>query len=344
MLCIPIIFSLSIILLLVYILYFTNQWRKLFHHLRLHIYFSISHAKRHRRQGRHIEILYTPIPIPAFGNILCLDFRNDISQLAPISPSLLKVVSWNIEMGYRLDDVILELKRIAPDVLLLQKADLFDNGRFYSFHTVREIARALGFSAAFAGHHPYISHPGRGIWGNAILSHFNIKKKHFLPLKCNGPYERSALIAEVKTGIGVVDFCSVHLEACCGIEERVKQLRSVIAQLLRRQEVEIKPVVTGGDLNTICNGLVRLSPVHCTDRLRFMTIGMTEAEWWDKNFFSNLPFSDPFCKRKDATFKNLFTAAKLDWILVKDLVVVRKEIGTGTQSDHKWISCTITKY
>lgn len=36
-------------------------------------------------------------------------------------------------------------------------------------------------------------------------------------------------------------------------------------------------------------------------------------------------------------------AAKLDWILLEDLIVVEKEIGKGTQSDHNWISCTVTK-
>ncbi|MGD8760864.1 MAG: endonuclease/exonuclease/phosphatase family protein, partial [Desulfobacteraceae bacterium] len=171
-----IIFSLLLILLIVYVLYGTNQWRRLFHHLRLHYYFSITHSKRHRSKGRHNEALYSPVSIPVHGDIINFHFRNSISLLSSASPPLFKVVSWNIELGYSLDDVIGELKRIAPDVILLQEADLYDNGRSCSFHSVREIADALDLSGVFAGHHPYRSQPGGGIWGNAILSQFNTKK------------------------------------------------------------------------------------------------------------------------------------------------------------------------
>ena len=343
MISILLIFLILLLLLLVYVLYGTNHWRTLFHHIRLNYCFFIMHAKRHQNKFSRNEDLYPRDFILAPGNILRFSNRVNVSPLYPKTPSLLKVVSWNIEMGYKLDEVIFELKRIAPDVLLLQEADLYDDSRNYTVHTVREIANTLGFSATFAGHHPYASQSGRGIWGNAILSHFKTGKEYFLPLKCSGNYQRSALFAEVETSFGPVDFCSVHLEACCGIEKRVNQMTDVIAQSLKRQEGEPKPMVIGGDLNTICDGLIRLSPVHCTDRLRLMTIGMTEAEWWEKNFFSNLPFSDPFCKRTDRTFKNFFTAAKLDWILIKDLVVVGKEVGEGKQSDHNWISCTVRK-
>ena len=337
------VFLILLLLLLVYVLYGTNQWRTLFHHIRLNYCFFITHARRHQNKDRRNEKSYSPGFTLAPGHILRIDNRNNDSPLNPKTPSFLKVVSWNIEMGYKLDEVISELKHIAPDVLLLQEADLYDDSRNYSVHTVWEIADTLGFSATFAGHHPYTSQSGRGIWGNAILSHLKTGNEHFLPLSCSGNYKRSALFAEVQTSFGAVDFCSVHLEACCGIEKRVKQMTDVIAQSLKRQEGEPKPMVIGGDLNTICGGLIRLSPVHCMDGLRLKTIGMTEAEWWEKNFFSNLPFSDPFCKRGDRTFKNFFIAAKLDWILIKDLVVVEKAVGHGTQSDHKWISCTVTK-
>lgn len=52
-------------------------------------------------------------------------------------------------MGYRLDEVIVELERVAPDVILLQEVDMFDDGRSYSVHGVQEIAKALGLNAVF---------------------------------------------------------------------------------------------------------------------------------------------------------------------------------------------------
>jgi endonuclease/exonuclease/phosphatase family metal-dependent hydrolase len=302
------------------------------------------HARRRRNKYCRNEGLCHPLIIPLQGKILRYNNSKKNSSLHSRTPTLLKIVSWNIEMGYKLDDVISELKHIAPDVLLLQEADLYyDDSKNYSIETVREIANSLNFFSTFAGHHSYKSQLGRGIWGNAILSRFETKKEYFLPLECCGNYKRSALFAEVETNFGTVDFCSVHLEACCGIVKRVKQMSSVIAQSKKRQEGEPKPIVIGGDLNTLCSGFVRLSPVHCMDKLRFMTIGMTEAEWWEKNFFNELLFSDPFSKKEDITFKNSFIAAKLDWLLIKDLIVAEKEIGKGTQADHNWISCTVTK-
>lgn len=311
--------------------------------MRVYKYFPLHHAKRHQRLCHFNPYDYNPITLSEHGEIQFIDIRNNRFLPLDQPPSVLNVVSWNIEMGYRLEAVISELVRIAPDILLLQEADLFDNGRNYASHTVAAIANALGFTAVFAGHQKYKSPSGRGIWGNAILTRFGISNAHFLTIECNEVYNRSALFAEVETGSGPIDFCSVHLEACCGIEKRVDQLTSVIKHIERRQKNNIKPAVIAGDLNTMGNGLVRLSPVHCTDRLRFKTLGMTEAEWWESNYFANSGFSDPFSKRKDITFKNLFIAAKLDWILLKGLCVETKNIGKGNQSDHKWISCTLAK-
>jgi hypothetical protein len=41
----------------------------------------------------------------------------------------------------------------------------------------------------------------------------------------------------------------------------------------------------GGDLNTMGHGIARLSPYHCNDRLRWATVGQTEAEFWQHNLF-----------------------------------------------------------
>lgn len=36
-----------------------------------------------------------------------------------------------------------------------------------------------------------------------------------------------------------------------------------------------------GDLNTLGNGVARLSPNYCTDRMRWLSLGWYEAEVWD---------------------------------------------------------------
>jgi hypothetical protein len=175
---IPFIFLLLILVFLFYVLYGTNQWRKLFHHIRLNNCFFIKHARRRRNKYTRSEGIYLPLIIPEQGDILRYNNSKKVSLLDSKAPSFLKVISWNIEMGYKLDDVISELKHIAPDVLLLQEADLYnDDGKNYSVHVVHEIANSLDLSSTFAGHHPYKSESGRGIWGNAILSRFNTRKE-----------------------------------------------------------------------------------------------------------------------------------------------------------------------
>jgi len=39
------------------------------------------------------------------------------------------------------------------------------------------------------------------------------------------------LFSEIETSIGMVDFCSVHLEACCGIKKRVEQFEAVLSRM-----------------------------------------------------------------------------------------------------------------
>ena len=40
-----------------------------------------------------------------------------------------------------------------------------------------------------------------------------------------------------------------------------------------------------GDLNTMAHGIARLSPKFCKDKMRFWSIGQSEAQFWDKAVF-----------------------------------------------------------
>lgn len=40
-----------------------------------------------------------------------------------------------------------------------------------------------------------------------------------------------------------------------------------------------------GDLNTAGNGISRLSPNYCCDKMRFYTLGYSEGEIWARNIF-----------------------------------------------------------
>ena len=40
-----------------------------------------------------------------------------------------------------------------------------------------------------------------------------------------------------------------------------------------------------GDLNTMAHGIARFSPRYCKDKMRFWSIGQSEAEFWDHTVF-----------------------------------------------------------
>lgn len=49
-----------------------------------------------------------------------------------------------------------------------------------------------------------------------------------------------------------------------------------------------------GDLNTMAHGIARFSPKFCTDKMRFWSLGQSEAVFWDYNVFQVMdPLTSP---------------------------------------------------
>ena len=59
-----------------------------------------------------------------------------------------KIVSWNLERGYRLEEIIAELKAIDADILCLQELDIACM-RSGTLDTVQALAKALGYTGVF---------------------------------------------------------------------------------------------------------------------------------------------------------------------------------------------------
>jgi len=49
------------------------------------------------------------------------------------------------------------------------------------------------------------------------------------------------------------------------------------------------PVAVLGDLNTMANGVARLSPHYCCDHMRWRTLGCSEAQFWHRHVFAWQP-------------------------------------------------------
>ncbi|KAI8476050.1 MAG: hypothetical protein J3K34DRAFT_402783 [Monoraphidium minutum] len=127
-----------------------------------------------------------------------------------------------------------------------------------------------------------------------------------------------------------------------------------------------------GDLNTMANGVARLSPHYCCDDLRWRTLGMSEARYWQRHVFSfagtdpslvnahflalglprdvcralvNPGFFDPFDPERDITLDNpayrlgplSLMTGKLDWALLKGLAPLSWRMANAdwAASDHR---------
>jgi hypothetical protein len=95
---------------------------------------------------------------------------------------------------------------------------------------------------------------------------------------------------------------SAHLEVFCGAADRAAQFGDLVADSLREREREVAAADGAssssseqqqqqrpwrhailGDLNTMAHGVARLSPHYAQGPLRWRTLGLTEAEWWERH-------------------------------------------------------------
>jgi endonuclease/exonuclease/phosphatase family metal-dependent hydrolase len=364
-------FVLAVVIL--YLVYGSEDVNKLFHKRRVRIYFGRTHPSRHHRNRRvrHTNSITTTISstatpasaltssgttssppngsgttssiaqpsLPNVYEVYTVDYRQ--TSTASNTPHVridgaLRIVSWNIELGYNIDAIIARLQTLMPiDVLLLQEVDIIvDNGSATSavpLHVdcVDAIASALHMMAVFTGSFAYRfgDHGGQGIWGSAVLSPWpltNARAIRVPTLVDNYPKPTTVATAHHPT-IGKLLCYSIHLEACSGIIGRIKQFSVVLDDWYQQHAIsQPAAVIFAGDFNTlglfvwvflpclflfnsyvylvfIGQGMARISPVHCRDALRWRTLFETEPQWWQKRLFDRpgqpaYGFHDPFDK------------------------------------------------
>lgn len=160
----------------------------------------------------------------------------------PAAP--LRVVTFNIEYGRRVEEAISELKQYpplrSPDVLCLQEMDA---------PGVDDIARALGLN--------YVYYPGSRDgktgrdFGNAVLTRWPIEEswKVLLPHTSRILHRaRAAVAVRVRAEGGPLTIYSLHLGSPIGISggQRRDQARALLADLQTRSG----PAVIAGDFNS----------------------------------------------------------------------------------------------
>ncbi len=318
------------------------------------------------------------------GNFLLYDCRKK-DHGKDVAPNMLKCVQWNVERGYRLHEVIVILKRHQADIICLQELAIGCE-RSNVQNVPKLIADALEMNCVFVTEFVELHSSrrsrrtqGGGVHGNAILSRFDMEpfviphSHHPVNWEKDGTKiyeprygERVGLGANILVpGSRPIRCYCLHLEVFCGIFSRLKQFIDILED--SKKHLDDYPIqMIFGDLNTMAHGIARFSPLYCSDKLRLLSIGYSEAQWWQRYIFDhtvdeeglvlskhvprnlsskdinglqNPHFYDPFCMTKDTTLHNYFGMfkGKLDWTLLRGMHVLAKGMDNHdfTASDHK---------
>jgi endonuclease/exonuclease/phosphatase family metal-dependent hydrolase len=175
---------------------------------------------------------------------------------ASIGHRPLKIVTWNIERGVRLQKIVTTLKALEPDIVLLQEVDRFCK-RSGSLDIARELGQLLEMNWVSAGEFQEIGE-ARGapaaMTGQAILSRAAISDAAVIVFADQSSMRwrlnpvqprRGGRIALRARTAGLLVY-SLHLESLGDDKQRASQLNDVLSdQSWQRAE----DVVIAGDFN-----------------------------------------------------------------------------------------------
>jgi endonuclease/exonuclease/phosphatase family metal-dependent hydrolase len=223
-----------------------------------------------------------------------LEWDNTISTNFKNKDSL-RIVSWNIERGFKLDRIIKFFKEDST----LSKADIVlviecDNGmgRTSNRNVSKELAEELGFNYCFApsylvlgkgaiGETNHITKNTNALHGTTILSKYKIKEAKSVnvpPVKevFHSSEKRlgnkKGLVAEILVDNKTVALGAVHIDLSSTAQDRANQLE-VIVNNLPDSDIQI----IGGDWNCGTFNLRRKWEILTQSLGKLMTIGFTKA-------------------------------------------------------------------
>jgi endonuclease/exonuclease/phosphatase family metal-dependent hydrolase len=232
----------------------------------------------------------------------------------------LSVITWNIERGKAYDSILSELRRLDPDIVLLQEADRFCRRTGYR-DVARDLAHALGMNWVAAGEFQEIGE-ARGtqpaLHGQATLSKFPIEQTEVLRFKAQArwrwsinplqPRRGGRIALKVRTG-GLLLY-NTHIESGRNERLRHRQIDEMLADQSR--EAGAMPIVMGGDFN---NGPIIRSPL-----LRSVTAAS---------------FADALGEVQHRGPTSSGQRHPIDWIFVRNVVPLHgRVVDTGSASDH----------
>lgn len=278
-----------------------------------------------------------------------------------------RIMTWNIERGFKPEEILKGIKYFSPDFVCLQEVD-WGNQRtnekdvlgYLSEHTSMRGYFGLEFIELDSPYRPK-SFTGGGVHGNAILARIAPDEifKIDLPLKYDweNPQtgreiptrlearigSRFALCANFKINNQDLIIGSIHIEdKYTSIQDRWDQYQKV-ARELRDRYGENSQLVIAGDLNTLSTVVSRAFLPYLRRSTTNIGRFQTECSYWKQEFLPTEGFFDPF-SCKEWTYKRTFLYhAKLDWITVRNCTILKQGRGDFHTSDHRplWVDISI---
>ncbi len=248
-------------------------------------------------------------------------------------PSRIRLVSWNICYGFKLERVLRAMREdLQADIYLLQEVDR-NCDRSGRRHVAAELARELCLHYVYAIEFQELAQQEGdrpAFHGQAVLSRFPIRGARILRFPMQ-PADwtrdaiqprfggRMALVAEVLIGDLSLIVYDLHLENRCSEEERLAQFGTVLGDA-DSLPTDV-PVVIAGDLNTV---------EHTRKRASRLVEGARQAG-----------FANTFCRWKGD--RKTGRQVALDWILARGLEGVSELSLPGRHaSDHKPVCMEFT--
>jgi endonuclease/exonuclease/phosphatase family metal-dependent hydrolase len=172
-----------------------------------------------------------------------------------IIPQPLRMISWNIQRGYRWTEVVRVLNDLSPDVLMLQESPITRDGIVFS----KEFAERNNYWSVF---YPAILNHGHwqkdfSCFGQATLSKHPILDHEVIGLQNVYDWEamskgkasstRNTLYTRIDINGRNLGVYNIHLDPFTSPKGRVEQMKPVIAHIERGND---DWMLIGGDFNT----------------------------------------------------------------------------------------------
>jgi endonuclease/exonuclease/phosphatase family metal-dependent hydrolase len=183
-------------------------------------------------------------------------------------PRVIRVVSWNINRGFHLNEIIDYLTSVSADLVLLQEADVGARRTNYR-NTPREIARALHMHYVFGREFEELSQERRGspaYHGQATLSRFPLLYPHILNFSRQSAFwhlltlvpflsclprrlgARMALVCEMIVQSKRIVVYNTHLESRGNEKLRASQFSEILTDSC--SYAPKTPILLAGDFNS----------------------------------------------------------------------------------------------